>query len=262
MPYGGSVKTRALLVLAVTGAVLLSGCTAGGDRPSAANSAVASPTPILDTQATAALLAAMAKSVAGPYKMAIDMEMIPASGASQHVVMVASADLAAKKMLISVQSEGTTTQIRLIGNDVYITGLPQLGKKWMRVDASRIEGFAEAFSTGEQNLALLAGIVELTAGPGGKFQGSIDPQVALNRATTETQRASLAKLAKLAGEKARLPFTTTITDGYLVAMTTEYPIEQNKVVGKAAISMTLSDFGKPVAVLAPPAKDVVAAPSS
>ena len=262
MPYGESVKTRALLVLAAVGAVLLSGCTSGGNQPPAASSAPASPTPIFDTQANAALQDAMAKSSAGSYRLSGDIEYTATGGATQRVELEMQTDPKAQQMSMAVITSGTRIEMRVIGTDFYVAGMPGLGKKWARVDGTKVAGLGDLFTVSDQNFALLKGVVELSAGPNGVFQGVIASQTALDRATTDGTRATLAKIVKVGPMNARIPFTVTIRDGYLIAMTTEYSAEVNNAVVPGKFAIRLTDFGKPVTVAAPPAKDVVSAPSS
>jgi hypothetical protein len=251
------MNSRALLAVPMIAAAFLTGCTTGtGTQPSASPSAV-SPTPIFDTQAAAALVAAGVKSGSGSYRMHATMSFTPSTG---NVELDMLADPTAKRMRMTIVNNGQTLEARLIGTDLYMTGLPQIGKKWMKVDTSQIQGYDQMFSMSEQNFAMLGGIVELTAGPNGTFQGKIDPKAALDRAGSDQIHDALAKVATMAGADAKLPFTAKITEGYLTEMTIEYPTEVNNQVVQTKITMTLSDFGKPVIVTPPPAKDLIQQP--
>ncbi|NUR69879.1 MAG: hypothetical protein HOU81_03585 [Hamadaea sp.] len=234
-------------------ALLLTGCTSGGAEPSPSSTAAAAPTPSLDTEAAAALVAAGLKSSSGSYKLHAAITYAGAQGVQLDV----QSDPAAKKMLMTVVNGTSKIEARVLGSDFYLTGLPQLGKKWMKVDGSQVEGFSDMFGMSEQNLAMLGGIIELTVGPNGVFQGWIDPQKAMDKASSPQIKDALAKVVKASGAGARIPFTSKIADGYLVGLTTEYPAEVNNAVTHMKAEMTLSDFGKPVTVTAPPAKDLV-----
>jgi len=248
-----NVNSRLLLALPLVGAVLLTGCTSGGD-PSASASVAASATPSLDAQAVAALVAAGIKASSGSYKLHATLTY--ASSAAP-VQLDLQADPTTKQMRMTVVNGTSTIEARVLGTDFYLTGLPQIGKKWMKVDGSQVEGFGDLFSMSEQNLAMLGGIVELTTGPNGVFQGWIDPQKAMDKASTTQIRDALAKVVKAAGPNAHIPFTSKIADGYLVGLTTEYPAEVNNAVTQMKAEMALSEFGKPVTVTAPPAKDMI-----
>ncbi|NUO56375.1 MAG: hypothetical protein HOV71_31620 [Hamadaea sp.] len=241
------------LAASLLAATLLTGCTGNGAQPSASASAAPSVTPSLDVEAAAALVAAGLKSGSGSYKMHADITYAGASGVQLDV----QSDPVAKRMKMTVVNGTSTIEARVLGSDFYLTGLPQLGKKWMKVDGSQVEGFSDMFAMSEQNLAMLSGVVEMTTGPNGVFQGWVDPQKAMDKASSTQIRDALAKVVKAAGPNAHIPFTSKMADGYLVALTTEYPAEVNNAVTHMKVAMTLSDFGKPVTVTAPAAKDLV-----
>ncbi|MEV0274058.1 hypothetical protein AB0H43_35245 [Hamadaea sp. NPDC050747] len=241
------------LAASLLAATLLTGCTGNGAQPSASASAAPNVTPSLDVEAAAALVAAGVKSGSGSYKMHADITYAGAPGVQLDV----QSDPVAKRMKMTVVNGTSTIEARVLGSDFYLTGLPQLGKKWMKVDGSQVEGFGDMFAMSEQNLAMLSGVVEMTTGPNGVFQGWVDPQKAMDKAGSTQIRDALAKVVKAAGPNARIPFTSKMADGYLVALTTEYPAEVNNAVTHMKVAMTLSDFGKPVTVTAPAAKDLV-----
>lgn len=252
------MKTRVLLTAVAVTAVLLSGCTSKKDDPAVAPSPAASPSPTLDAMAAAALVEAAQKSLATTSRIEATIDIAAESGAAQRMTVVGLADPQAKKLQLTVtDAAGAKTEIRMLGNDVYMGGLAQLNGKWVKLDASKVAGLSDTLASTQQQFALLAGIVELTAGPNQVFTGVADPKLAYERAPAGQQKDSLAALVKNGGDNARIPFTVTLKDGFLTAMTMEIKMEVNAKVTQAKATYVMSGFGKPVTVTAPPAKDIV-----
>ncbi|NUT33628.1 MAG: hypothetical protein HOV79_11200 [Hamadaea sp.] len=247
------MKTRALLTAVAVTAFLLSGCSGKNDDPVVPSSAI-SPSPILDGMAAAALVEAAQKSLSTSSRLSATIEV----GESQKMTIAGAIDPQGKRLqLVMTDLSGAKTEIRMIGDDVYMGGLPQLQGKWVKLDASKVAGLSGTLASTQQQFAILGGIVELTAGPGGVFTGVADPKLAYDRAPAGQQKDSLAALVKNGGDNARIPFKVTLKDGYLTAMTMEIKMEVSAKVTQAKADYVMSDFGKPVTVTPPAAKDIV-----
>lgn len=251
------MKVRIGLAVVAAGLVLLSGCSGNKDKPGAAapsgSSSSAAGAPASDGKALLDLSAAAQKTLAGSYKMNLTMK-----SASSNVTMDAKVDPQSKALEMVMDTQGQKMTVRMIGTDMYITGLDVLQGKWMHADMSKAPGVEGIMDSFDQTFALLAGVVDLKEGPPGTFTGFADPKVALDKATG-AQKDSLSKIIA-AGSTDRVPFSAKVADGYLVETNTSYKVEMNGTTEEATIVTKMSDFGTVAKISAPAKKDVVDSP--
>jgi hypothetical protein len=247
------VKLRIGLAVVAAGLVLVSGCSANKDKPGATpgGSSPSAADAAANANALAVLGAAAQKTLAGSYKMNLTMK-----STSTNVTMDAKVDPSAKAIELVVDNQGQTMTIRMIGTDMYLTGLTTLQGKWMHADVSKVPGVAGFLDSFDQTFALLPGVVDLKEGPPGTFTGFVDAKAALDKATTDAQKNSLSKIVA-AGSGEKLPFSAKVVDGYLVETTTSYKVEMNGTTEEATIVTKMSDFGTVGKITAPDQKDII-----
>lgn len=243
------------VAVVAAGLALLSGCTSPSDtNPAAAPSKSVAPAPNpSDAGAIAALNAAIAKTRAGSYHTDVTVK-----SDSSNLAIAGNVDPAAQAVEVSMNSQGSALTVRLIGTDMYFTGLDNVVTKgkWIHADISKLPGVEGILDNFEQTFALPAGLVDLQEGPAGTFTGHVDPQVALDKATADAAKSGLSKIIS-AGSAGPLPFTAKVVDGYVVEISTTYKMEQNGTVQDTTIDSKMSQFGKVAKIVAPPKADVV-----
>lgn len=245
------MKVRKTLAIAALALVALSACGksdgSGATSPGSSTQAVA----MTSDEAKAALLAAALKTANTPFAVELTIDAGPASSA-----VSGSSDRAAKRMQMTMLVENKVMEFRQIGTDLYTRGMENTPPgKWLHMDMNQVPGAADALGDTMQSLALLNGVVEVTANPVGTFSGKADPRVAMEKATA-VQKKSMENVVK-ASKGQSLPFTATIKDGLLTEYSATMPVEQAGVILQAKVTMHLSDFGKPVTVEAPAAADTL-----
>jgi hypothetical protein len=246
---------RTSVAVMAAGLALLGGCTSPSGSPTTtapSTSAAPAPNPS-DASAIANLNAAIAKTRAGSYHTDLTVK-----SASSNLAIAGSVDPAAKAVEVSMNSQGSALTVRLIGTDMYFTGLDNVVTKgkWIHADISKLPGVEGILDSFEQTFALSAGMVDLKEGPAGTFTGHVDPQAALDKATTDAAKSGLSKIIS-AGSAGPLPFTAKVVGGYVVEISTTYKMEQNGTVEDATIDSKMSQFGKVAKITAPPKADVV-----
>jgi hypothetical protein len=247
------VKLRIGLAVVAAGLVLVSGCSANKDKPGAISggSSPSAADAAANANALAVLGAAAQKTLGGSYKMNLTMK-----STSTNVTMDAKVDPSAKTVELVMDNQGQTMTIRMIGTDMYLSGLPTLQGKWMHADVSKVPGAEGLLDSFDQTFALLPGVVDLKEGPPGTFTGFVDAKAALDKATTDAQKNSLSKIVA-AGNGEKLPFSAKVADGYLVETTTSYKVEMNGTTEEATVVTKMSDFGKVGKITAPDQKDII-----
>ena len=238
---------RATLAVTAVGLALLSGCTGSPSAPPAP--AASSPAPsYADTPATIALVAAALKTQSGSYHNDVTIT----SGSD--TTLAISADISGSAVQLVMNAQEVKTTVRVVGTDMYVTGLPELNGKWVKEDISKLAGVQDVLDTFQQNFALLAGVHDVVENPPGTFTGTVDAQAALSKAGTEAAREALSKI--ISSGSTQIPFSAKVSGGYLVETAAQYKREDNGVLGDSTVVSKLSNFGKVAAIAAPPPADV------
>jgi hypothetical protein len=244
-------RTMASVMLA---ALLAAGGCAGNDGSTGAGTGTGTGTGVdapAKKDATAALTAAAAELQKDTFKTTVNL--------GDQGTMTGVADPASKNAEFVMEStaagaEGTTT-LRVVGGVTYIkiklkesAGLPGFdGKKWRKLENSGAVGTLGNFDATEMTKSLeSAADVEWVDDD--TVKGTIDLAKSAKQLGMGTE-----VLGKLASTK--LPFQADIADGRLAA----YKFTMPAVGSQAAyeFDMRYSDFGTPVDIKAPPAKDIM-----
>lgn len=247
---------RTGVAVMAAGLVLLSGCASTKDKPSTttpsgSSSSAAAPD---DTNAVAALNAAQQKTRSGSYHTDVTVK---SAGTSTDIS--ANVDPQAKALEMTMDMQGTKLTVRLIGTDMYVTGLPGMTGKWAHTDISKLPGVDGVLASFDQTFALIDGAVDLKEDPKGTFTGSVDPKAALAKAQSDSAKQALTKMIS-AGNGDKLPFTAKVADGYLVETTTSYKMDQGGTVTESTITSKFSQFGTAPKITAPAQADIIAVP--
>lgn len=244
---------RTGVAVMAAGLIILTGCTSNdkpGTNPApAASSAAAQPS----GDALAKLNAAQQKTRSGNYHSDVTIKT-----AGTTMVAVATIDPQAKALEMTMDAQGSKITVRLIGTDMYFTGLPtaQFKGKWVHASIDKLPGADAVLASFDQTFALMDGTTDLKEDPPGTFTGTVDPKAAMAKADTDAEKEALSKIIA-AGSAEKLPFTAKVVDGYLVETTTSFKMEQNGTVQEASILSKFSQFGTAPKVVAPPQKDTV-----
>ncbi|MEU4622994.1 hypothetical protein AB0G04_23855 [Actinoplanes sp. NPDC023801] len=201
--------------------------------------------------ATAALTAAAAELQKDTFKTTVNL--------GDQGTMTGVADPASKNAEFVMEStsagaEGTTT-LRVVGGVTYIkiklkesSGLPGFdGKKWRKLENSGAMGTVGNFDATEMTKSLNSA-AEVEWVDDDTVKGTIDLAKSAKQLGMGTE-----VLGKLSSTK--LPFQADIADGRLVAYKFTMPAVGNQAAYE--FDMRYSDFGTPVDIKAPPAKDVM-----
>lgn len=247
---------RTGVAVMAAGLILLSGCSGTKDKPGATtpSGGTTSSAPAASSgDAVAALNAAQQKTRSGSYHT--DVEIKTAGTTSQ---LAADVDPVAKALEMKMDMQGSKLTVRLIGTDMYFTGLNTGGfaGKWVHADISKLPGVGGILSSFDQTFALLPGATDLKEGPPGTFTGTVDAKAALDQAKTQAEKDALSKVIS-AGSTDKLPFTAKVVDGYLTETTTSYKMDISGTTQEATIVSKFSAFGTATKVTAPPKADTV-----
>lgn len=236
------------------GLVLLTGCTSTKDKPGATTpSSSTSSAPAGGSNAVAALNAAQRKTRSGSYHTDVTIKT-----AASTMVLAANVDPQAKSLEMVMDAQGSKLTVRLVGTDMYFTGVESSGLKgkWVHADMSKLPGIDVVLASFDQTFALMDGAADLKEDPSGTFTGSVDPNAALNKAQDSAVKDALSKIIS-AGSTGKLPFTAKVVDGYLVEATTSYKMDQNGTTQEATIISKFSQFVTAPKVVAPAKADTI-----
>jgi hypothetical protein len=179
------------------------------------------------------------------------------TGVTSEAQMDPKANKAAVTMTVAAQGRSTNINIVVLDKDVYmkVPGLPNIGNKWMHVDAAKLAGSSfDIMPQGDPSGAnnLIKGVVDVQRDGDNSFKGTLD--------LTKSPTANKASVQVL-GEKAKaVPFTaTTDAEGRLTGLTVDMSVLDPSL---EPLKTTYSGFGSPVTVEQPPASQVVEAPDS
>jgi hypothetical protein len=247
---------RTGVAVMAAGLVLLSGCSDTKDKPSTTTPSGSSSSAAAagDTDAVAALNAAANKTRSGSYHTDVTVK---SAGTSTDIS--ANVDPTAKALELTMDLKGTKMTLRLIGTDMYMTGLPGMTGKWVKTDVSKLPGVDGILASFDQTFAIVDGTTGLKEDPKGTFTGSVDPKAALDKAQTPAEKDALSKMIA-AGNGGNLPFTAKVVDGYLTETTTSYKMDQGGTTQEATVISKFSQFGTAPKVTAPDKADIIAAP--
>jgi len=247
---------RTGMAVMAAGLVLLSGCTSTKDQPGTATPSGSSSSAAAagDTAAVAALNAAQQKTRSGSYHT--DVTIKTAATTSD---ISANVDPQAKALELTMGTQGTKLTIRLIGTDMYVTGLGGVTGKWIHSDISKVPGVDAVLLSFDQTFALMDGATDLKEDPKGTFTGTVDPKAALTKAQTDSEKEALSKIISAGGQD-KLPLTAKVVDGYLVEMTTSYKMDQGGTTTESTINSKFSQFGTAPKVTAPDPADIIKTP--
>src|SRR5690606_28790640 len=124
-------------------------------------------------------------------------------------------DLANKRgtMTLEMGDLGSPIEIRVIGDDMYMSGYPGVDG-WVYMDLSEITGgntFADAANPVANADFLLAASDDVKEVGDGKYEGTLDMKKYLDEYATEEQKQQLAEALEAAGPDAmKVPFTATV----------------------------------------------------
>lgn len=262
------VTARTTLVSLAAGALLLSGCGGGeqtADKPDVLT--------LLRTEATKSLQASLqkterAKSASFTMEGTTGEEKVNAGGAIDYSGQP-------KAEFTMDDPENGPTLVRLIGTAFYYQ-VPEKdraemdGKKWMKLD------FAEAVKLGGGDASSTAMVDELT-----RQMRQMDPVVQVKtvldagelkvvgeetiggaRTVHYSGALPIAVYLKQVAEKARPIIAEVFRKAGITAVQVDLWVDENyqprrarSVAGKMDITMTYSDYGKPVNVVVPPANE-------
>jgi hypothetical protein len=153
------------------------------------------------------------------------------------------------------------SEVRGIGNDAWVA-LTGEAKPWAHLDVSKLPDVSPTKSTLDvkSNYLVLFGITSAKEASPGTFECVADLNKAKTAMTTDSQKANVQALIDLAGAKAAaLPFRATLDSGHrLVQLSYEVSSDTS---GKLSFSAVISNYGKAVPVVKPPAEDVMEATS-
>jgi hypothetical protein len=245
---------RTGVAVMAAGLVLLAGCTSTKDKPGGtASSGSAASAPAGDANAVAALNAAQQKTRSDSYHADVTV-----TTSASTMVLAANVDPQSRALEMTMDMQGTKMTIRLIGTDMYFTGLETSGLKgkWVHADMSKLPGVEGILASFDQTFALMDGTTDLKEDSPGTFTGSVDPKAALDKAQSAAAKDALSKIIS-AGSSGKLPFTAKVVDGYLVEVTTAYKMDQGGTTQEATIVSKFSQFGTAPKVTAPPKADTV-----
>jgi hypothetical protein len=249
-------RRLAIAGLALVAALGLTGCgpsdSAGGSGTPAAEQTSAPADP-------AAELAAAATKLSGEsLKIKLESAGLNAEG-------IASADGTQMDMTMKLGlggSDDSAMKMRKVGDDLYIKMGGALGKaigadadKWMHVDASKLSPdhpFAMNGGNPKDASKMIAATTNVEKTGEGAYKGVLD--------MTKTPNANQKSMETL-GEKAKaVPFTAKVdAEGRL----TELVIDADAMMpGAGKMTTAYYDFGTPVSVKAPAAKDVKEMPKA
>jgi hypothetical protein len=247
---------RTGMAVMAAGLVLLSGCTSTKDKPGSATPSGSSSAAAAadDANAVAALNAAQQKTRAASYHTDVTLKT---AGTTSDIS--ANVDPQAKALEMTMDMQGTKLTVRLIGTDMYMTGLTGASGKWVHADISKLPGVDAILLSFDQTFALMDGATDLKEDPKGTFTGSVDPKAALGKAQTDSQKDALNKIISASGQ-GKLPFTAKVVDGYLVETTTSYKMDQGGTSTESTIISKFSQFGTAPKVTAPAKADIIATP--
>jgi hypothetical protein len=168
------------------------------------------------------------------------------TGVTSEAQMDPKANKAAVTMTVAAQGRSTNINIVVLDKDVYmkVPGLPNVGNKWMHVDAAKLAGSSfDIMPQGDPSGAnnLIKGVVDVQRDGDNSFKGTLD--------LTKSPTANKASVQVL-GEKAKARLTGLTVDMSVLDPSLE------------PLKTTYSGFGSPVTVEQPPASQVVEAPDS
>ncbi len=238
------------------GLVLLSGCSSTKDKPSTTTPSGSSSSAAAagDTDAVAALNAAANKTRSGSYHTDVTVK---SAGTSTDIS--ANVDPVAKALEMTMDVNGTKMTIRLIGTDMYMTGLAGMTGKWVKTDISKVPNVDGILASFDQTFAVVDGTTGLKEDPKGTFTGSVDPKAALDKAQTDSQKKALSDMIA-AGNGDKFPFTAKVVDGYLSETTTSYKMDVSGTTQEATVISKFSQFGAAPKIVAPDKADIIVAP--
>ncbi|HEV7900044.1 MAG TPA: hypothetical protein VGP31_19600 [Planosporangium sp.] len=236
--------------VALSAALLLplTACNPGTDK---AGGTVSKPTASPSPKPAELLTAAVAKtkSVNVKFKLGDDKEN-----------MSGGYDVTKKMGSVEGDAGGERMQLVVTENDLYMSGLKDLGGKTLHMVVSKLPGEhgLTIIMDPVLALALIGGAATVESPSPNFFQGTLD----LNKvaAATPGGKKMIESAVKAAGAKANaVPFNAKVdAQGYVTEFSTTLP---GADAGKDMLyNLTLSDFGAPVTVAVPTAK-IIEAPA-
>jgi hypothetical protein len=256
--HSSARKVAGAALFAAAALLALAGCHADSAHPQPSSSQPASsqpastvpPTERVITDPAAFANDAMQKALATTVHM--DLKV---NNAGAIISTVGDADLS--KNAITVTHE--KTDLVALNNTVYAKMPNATGKPWIKIDANKLP----TYSTMRQSLdfrswaGFLAGATSLKNEGGGRYSGVANMDKAIS-AAQPVPKNLLVQLDHTRLDKSDIDFVITVDgSGRLTSMNVTFATTS----GDMTITETLSDFGKPVTISAPPATDVADAPA-
>ncbi|MGH3727571.1 MAG: hypothetical protein ACRDTU_02335 [Micromonosporaceae bacterium] len=245
--------------LAVFAAVsmALAGCSGGGPETAGPKT-----TPTAEKQDAGKLLPQSLKKIESEsFKftstMTVEGQTIESSGAF---------DMAKKAGVVEVDmGKGTSLEMRIIGDDMYMTNLMD-ENKWMHLDLTKLPAgstFGEAANP-VANADFLFGVSDDVKKVGdNRYEGTLDLQKYLDEHATPEEKKKLEKsLGDLGPEAKKVPFEAVVdSEGRLTELKTTMTFEIKGEKTTMEQVTKFSDFGATVDVAKPPADKTEEAPA-
>jgi hypothetical protein len=164
--------------------------------------------------------------------------------------------------------DGTALYIKADGNEV----IPGLGSGWTKLDMSDLPGAAGAGGGSGLGITGWTGFLDSLKGAGASvtetgtdtvdgvpvtvYEGTIDPQAALDQASPEDAQDVQGALDQMGGTF-DMPFTAWVdADGMVRRLEMRVQADMGPVSLEVVMTIELYDFGAPVTIEAPPADEV------
>jgi hypothetical protein len=189
------------------------------------------------------------KSLAGPLHVRV---VLTVSGRSLTIDADTDRTRPANNLGMTV-SGAQQMEVRVIGADLFIKQAGLSRKPWLRVDLHRLPLTSSLLGLIDvrSNLAPVTGVTTVRQTGPGTFEGTLNLEEASAKAPNAAVRSEVNKLLTEAATPTAVPFRAGVdTDGRLVKF--DYDIVTNAGAGLVLARITLTKFGTPIALSAPP----------
>jgi hypothetical protein len=246
-------------LVAVASLVPVAACGDKAKDTGSAGATATSAAPVKSVSPTEQLTAAATKTAAGSYTFKVTSNEINLQGGSDPAgpKATATADIAAEGVKVKIETlfNAGTLLVR-------VSGLPLPGfdgKKWLKVDQTKLKGGGAISPDDVKDPTGLAGLPSLigqvTSTDGKAFKGTLDLTKANWSLADEDTVKGLGDQAKA------VPFDATVDDkGYLAALKVHVPAFKDTKADE--IGVAYDGFGAPVAIPTPAASEVMDAPAT
>jgi len=260
------VRVSVAVAALAAGVLLTSGCT-GGDakknpppKADGSSGTAASPTSSAAAAATNDLQAAVAELTKTSYKYTFKAGDASGSGSVDQTVKHTS-----MSVTVAAEGEDFKTEVMILDTELYakISGLPVPGldgKKWLRIDRSKIKSFAALGiqdiddPTGVKTLSKTIGTITKTGER--SYKGTLD--LSRGSAAFGLDEAAVRQL----GDKAKaIPFEATVNDKGKLA-TWKMTVPPHGAEKEVTYELTFTNHGEKFALTKPAAGNVANPPEA